>query len=172
MTLKEIYDEHKNLVYNVALQYVQNVKEAEEITQDVFLSIHEKLNTFKADSSLKTWIYRITVNKSLDLIKARKRIKRWGIFVSTDDETKYKTNVKEFNHPGVQLEQKEAMEKLFKAINELPENQKTALILLKIDDLKMNEAAEIMEVSMKAIESLFQRAKKNLAIKLNLNEGI
>ena len=64
-----IYNQYKVLVYNVALHYLQNVEDAEEITQDVFVQVHNSLDSFKENSSLKTWIYRITINKSLDFIK-------------------------------------------------------------------------------------------------------
>ena len=77
-----------------------------------------------------------------------------------------------FNHPGVELEQKEAMEKIFACINKLPEQQKTALILLKIEQLPGREVAEIMQLSEKAVESLFSRAKKNLKEMLEQREGI
>ena len=67
-----------------------------------------------------------------------------------------------FNHPGVELEQKEAIKKIFEAINQLSDTQKTAIILLKIEGKSQNETAEIMKIHIKALESLVQRAKKNL----------
>lgn len=63
------------------------------------------------------------------------------------------------------------MEKIFKCLNQLPENQKTAIILLKIENLSQQEAAKIMQQSVKALESLFQRGKKNLKKLLDKNEG-
>ena len=72
-----------------------------------------------------------------------------------------------FNHPGIELEHKEAYQKLFKAINQLSDTQKTVIILLKIEDKSQAETAEIMNLNVKALESLFQRAKKNLEILLN-----
>ena len=82
MVFKEIYHEHKNLVYNLALQYTQNSEDAEEITQDVFISVHEKLHTFQHQANVKTWIYRIAINKSLDFIKSKRRQKRFGFVIS------------------------------------------------------------------------------------------
>ncbi len=164
MNFEELYNTHKRMVYNLALQYLQNREEAEEITQDVFVSIHESLKSFKAESSLSTWIYRITINKSLDLIKSKKRIKRFAFFTSLffRDEQQIKHEPKDFNHPGVLLEDKEALENLFKLINQLPDQQKTALILHKIESKTQMEVAEIMNISQKAVESLIHRAKTNL----------
>jgi RNA polymerase sigma-70 factor (ECF subfamily) len=69
------------------------------------------------------------------------------------------------------LEHKEALGKLFKVINELPNKQKTALILHKIEQKSQAEVAEIMNISLKAAESLIQRAKTNLSKKLDNSEG-
>lgn len=173
MTFEQAYNEYKDLVYNLALQYLQNTADAEEIAQDVFLSVHQNLSSFEGKSSLKTWIYRITINKSLDFIKAKSRTKRSFFFNSKrlDDPDTHIT-VSNFDHPGVLLEQKEAMKNIFDCINDLPERQKTALILMKIENKTQQEAADIMESTVKSIESLYQRAKKNLAEKLAANEGI
>ncbi len=173
MQFEELYHTHKNLVFNLALQYVQNYEDAEEITQDVFVAIYKSMDDFKAESKLTTWIYRITINKSLDFIKARKRLKRSGILVSLffDDSNDVKYDFPVFNHPGVELELKETIEIIFKQINQLPDNQKTALILSKIEQKSQTEIAEIMKLHPKAVESLIQRAKLNLLNKLNRNEG-
>lgn len=173
MKFEEIYESHKNMVFNLALQYVQNFEDAQEITQDVFVSIHQSFESFKNQSKLSTWIYRITINKSIDHIKARKRKKRFGFFTSIfyDDSSDIKHDKPTFDHPGVQMEHKESIENIFKLINQLPDNQKTALILSKIEQKTYAEIAEIMNLSIKAIESLIQRAKTNLSKKLNESEG-
>ncbi len=165
MDFKEIFGSYNKLVFNVALHYVQNTEDAEEITQDVFMKIHKKLFSFQHNSTIKTWIYRITINQSLDFIKAQKAKKRG--FLSSLFSINSKIDVPDFNHPGVEMEQKEALENIFTAINQLPDNQKTVLILLKIEQNTQEQTALIMEISTKAVESLFQRAKKNLIILLN-----
>jgi RNA polymerase sigma-70 factor (ECF subfamily) len=165
-----MYELHKSMVYNLALHYVHNSEDAEEITQDVFVKIFQKINQFQNQSELKTWIYRITINQSLDYIKARKSKKRWAFFKSADIDSIDQDALGDFNHPGVALDQKQAIAHIFKQMERLPEKQKTALILLKIEQMNQNEAAAIMDLSAKAVESLFQRAKKNLLALLNQNE--
>lgn len=161
------------MVYNLALQYVQNIEDAEEITQDVFMAVYRSLSTFREDSSYSTWIYQITINKSLDFIKAKKRKKRFGFLTALlgDDQNGEIKSPVEFNHPGVQMEDKESLKRLFEHINSLPDNQKTALILHKIEQLPQAEVARIMELSPKAVESLVQRAKTGLAKKRSNTEG-
>jgi RNA polymerase sigma-70 factor (ECF subfamily) len=157
-------------VFNLALQYVQNQEDAQEITQDVFVAVHYAMGDFKAQSSVATWIYRIAINKSLDFLKAKQRKKRFAFLSSLfyPDSTEIKYNTVTFDHPGVLLENKEAIAEILKYINELPDAQKTALILTKIEQKPQAEVAEIMELSVKAVEGLLQRAKNNLSKKLNV----
>ena len=161
---KQLYEVYKTLVYNVALGYLQNVLEAEEITQDVFVEIHRSSSHFKGDSSVKTWVYRITVNKCLDQLRHRNRKKRAGFLTSLfkKDSAELAVDVPHFHHPGVSLENKEKAALLFKLIDQLPENQKTAFYLSHVEELPQKEIAEVMQTSTKAVESLIQRAKANL----------
>ena len=168
MDFDAVYLKYVSLVYNVALQYVQNVPDAEEITQDVFIKVYEKHDSFKGESALKTWVYRIAINTSLDAIKAKSRKKR-AAFANRDDAALEK--ISDFNHPGAALENKEALALLFEAINQLPEVQRSVLILLKVEDLSQKEVAEILDKSQKAVESTFQRAKQNLKKILDKTEG-
>ncbi|REC51543.1 MULTISPECIES: RNA polymerase sigma factor [Chryseobacterium] len=168
MNFEFIFYQHQKMVYNLALQYTQNTEDAEEITQDVFVKISQKMDGFKNESSLKTWIYRIAINTSLDFLKHKNTKKRFffGLFRDSDAENRQNELV-DFNHPGVVLEQKEEVMKIFSFINMLPNDQKTVVILMKIEGNSQQETAEIMNISQKAVESLFQRAKKNLVQKLN-----
>ncbi len=156
---RKLYDLFSEKVYNTALSYVQNEADAEEITQDVFTSIFRNATKFKGDSAVKTWIYRITVNTSLNHIKKKKRFSFLKFGESEIDKP-------DFEHPGVLLENKENAKTLFKVIDTLPDSQKTAFILSFVEELPRQEIADIMDISLKAVESLIQRAKKNLREKL------
>jgi RNA polymerase sigma factor (sigma-70 family) len=170
LEIEKIYNEYKNLVYNLALQYVQNIEDAEEITQDVFLSIYQSIEGFREESKLSTWIYKITINKSIDLINKRKRKKRFAFLTSlfNSEDNDLINEPAHFNHPGVQLENKEALQKLFELINQLPQKQH---YITKIEQKSLIETAKIMELSPKAVESLLHRAKVNLQKKLTNIEG-
>jgi len=164
LQFEELYHEQKKRVFNLALQYVQNVGDAEEITQDVFVKVHQSYETFRHDAKISTWIYRITINQSRDYLKAKKRKKRFAFITSLfyEDSNEVKHEHPDFNHPGIRMEHKEELARLFTKINGLPENQKTALILAKIEHKSQGEIAEIMELSVKAVESLILRAKTSL----------
>jgi RNA polymerase sigma factor (sigma-70 family) len=161
---EELFTLFKDRVFNTAVSYLQNKEDAEEITQDVFVEVYRSINKFKGKSGIGTWIYRITVNKSLDRIKHRKRKKRFAfltsLFDSEGEELVHQPF--EFNHPGVEAESKEITKYLFNAINQLPENQRTAFILTEIEGLSHAEAGEVMNKTAKAVESLLRRAKEGL----------
>ena len=150
----EIYNEFSQLVYNLSLSYLQNIEDSKEATQDVFVKIHTKLEGFNNKSSLKTWIYRITINHCLDVIKSKNR--KYRLFFTRENED---YDSKDFNHPGAKLESKEEMEKIFREINKLPEKQKTALILKTIEGIPQKEIATVMKMNEKAVESLLTRAR-------------
>lgn len=173
MTFNELYKEYSKLSYNIALQYLQNKEDAEEVVQDVFISVYNNLHSFKQQSSYSTWIYKITINKSLDLIKSKQRKKRFAFMQSIfhSESVELSHQGVEMNHPGVLLEHKEELKIIFNAINSLKENQKTAIILHKIDKIPQAQIAEIMGISQKAVESLIQRAKSKLLYLLKENEG-
>ncbi|MBL7827855.1 MAG: RNA polymerase sigma factor [Saprospiraceae bacterium] len=166
----EIYETYSKLVYNLCLHYLQNRQDAEEATQDIFVKIHQKIEQFKGASSLKTWIYRVSINHCLDVIKARSRRRSMG-FITQFFTSDASVPVATFDHPGVLLEDKEALERLFQIIHTLPEQQKTAIVLRYLEDLPPPEVAEVMGVSTKAVESLLQRGKQHLQKKLDNNEG-
>jgi len=174
ISFEAIYESHKKMVYNLALHYVQNIEQAQDITQEVFVKVYQHLPKYDPGSaSLKTWISRITLNHCLDQLRAKKTKRRFA-FITNLFQQNSNTPLVElavWNHPGVAAEDKEQLQKLFKLINELPEKQKTVLILCKIDDRPQQEVAEIMGMHLKAIESLLQRAKQNLEKKISAGEG-
>jgi len=157
----EMYDRFGKMVYNVSLNYLQNIEDAEEATQDVFVKIYYKIKGFNEQSSLKTWIYRITINHCLDVIKSKNRRMRVLFSRQNDDHDSI-----EFNHPGVALENKEAIGEILRQLNQLPHNQKSALMMKAIDGLSQKEIADVLELNVKAVESLLTRARANMKKKL------
>ena len=160
---KTIVENCQLLVYNTALGIVQNAEDAEDLTQDVFVQVHESISSFKGDSKLSTWLYRITTSKALDHLRKKKTKKRFGIMQNLFGTGQTGAVEKpDFNHPGVKAENKEKAAILFKAIRQLPENQRIAFSLHKVEGLSYQEISEAMKTSVPAVESLMHRAKNNL----------
>lgn len=158
-----VTDLYQEMVYNTAISIVQNAADADDITQEVFIQVFLSIHSFKGESKLSTWIYRITISKALDHEKKKSRKKRFGfvlsLFAGNEQE---QLQPKEFNHPGVQLEKKESATALFKALKQLPDKQRIAFTLQKMEGQSNQEIAEIMNTSLYAVESLMGRAKINL----------
>ncbi|MDX2173978.1 MAG: RNA polymerase sigma factor [Bacteroidota bacterium] len=161
---KLLVEQFQKKIYNTCLGLLQNNEDAEDATQEVFVIVYKSIHQFKGESKLSTWMYRIAVTKSLEHIRMKNRKKRFAFLqhLFTNDDGFIKNEPKHFYHPGVQLENKERATILFSAIDQLPENQKTAFILSKLEDLSYTEISEVMNLSVSSIESLLFRAKQNL----------
>jgi len=161
---RSLVGQYQDLVYNTALGIVQNESDAEDVAQEVFIQVFRSIGTFKSEAKLSTWIYRITTTRALDLLRARKSKKRFGLLKrlwETEEESPVE-NISDFNHPGVSLERKEEAAQLMTAIAQLPENQKVAFVLHKLEGLSYLEIAEVMGNTLPAVESLMHRARLNL----------
>jgi len=160
---KTIVDTWQNMVYNTAIGIVQNEEDAEDITQEVFVQVYQSVSSFKGDSKFSTWLYRIAVTKSLDHKRRKKRKKRHAFVKSLfGEEREVVYHPPDFNHPGVVLDKKEDAAMLFHFINKLPENQRIAFTLNKIEGLSYQEVSEVMKTTLSSVESLMHRAKNNL----------
>ncbi|MEL7002774.1 MAG: sigma-70 family RNA polymerase sigma factor [Bacteroidota bacterium] len=160
---KTLVESFQDRVYNTCLGVLRNAEDADDMAQEVFIEVYRSVNKFKEESSLATWIYRIAVNKSMELIRMRKRQKRFAWLTSLfGKEDLYGEKHADFVHPGVQLENQERSKILFDKIEDLPENQRVAFVLHKIEGLAYSEIADVMKLSVSSVESLMHRAKKNL----------
>ena len=164
----KLVDEWQNMVYNTALGIVQNADDADDITQEVFIQVYQSISSFKGDSKFSTWLYRIAVSKALDHEKKKKRKKRFGfvqgLFGGHEEDQLHPVD---FNHPGVELEKKERANELFNALKQIPDNQRIAFTLHKLEGQSYLEVAEIMNTTLYAVESMMSRAKTNLRKELN-----
>jgi RNA polymerase sigma factor (sigma-70 family) len=160
---KYLVENYQDRVYNTAIGIVQNAEDAEDVAQEVFIQVYKSIHSFKGESKLSTWLYRIATTRSLDLLRSRKSKKRFGLLqrlFGDGNEPIYE--VPDFNHPGVAMDRKENAAKLFKAIGQLPENQRIAFTLHKLEDLSYQEISDVMKTSVPAVESLMHRARQNL----------
>jgi RNA polymerase sigma-70 factor (ECF subfamily) len=160
---REIVDTRQGMVYNTVLGLLQNAEDAEDVTQDVFIKVYESVHQFKGESAFSTWLYRVAVTTALEFLRKKKRKKRFAFVTSLfGDNQDPLYDPPDFVHPGVQLDNRENARKLLETINKLPENQRVAFTLHKIEGLSYLEVAEIMQTSVSAIESLIHRARQNL----------
>lgn len=154
---REIVMQYQDRVYNTCLGFLGNREDALDISQEVFMEVFNAYHTFLGKAKLGTWIYRIAVNKCLEAIRKDKSVKR-----ARNGHSFGESEMVTFDHPGVKLENKELASVLFDAISKLPENQRTAFTLHKIEGVPYDEIGQIMNKSLSSVESLIHRAKARL----------
>lgn len=145
------------MVYNTALGFLNRVEEAEDASQEVFLTVYQSIHRFNEQASLSTWLYRITVNRCLDWERQRNRKAGWFRWIHDPP-----LEPVDFQHPGLQAERKEAAGLLMAAVQRLPERQRIAFLLTRLEGLSNAEVAQVLEIQVGAVESLLSRATQNL----------
>lgn len=158
---RTVVEKYQPYVMNICIGFLHNKEDAEDITQEIFIEFHQSVSKFRGDSKLSTWLYRISVNKSLNHIRKNKKFKKHVRM----ENAQYKENSQTENPESV-IWNSEKHIALQKAMHSLPDNQKTAFILSKYNDLSYEEISKVMNKSLSSVESLIHRAKLNLQKKL------
>ncbi len=169
---RHLLERYQEMVISTCNNLLRNRDDAHDIAQEVFIEVYRSVNKFRQDAAITTWLYRIAVNKSLNHLRKQKNRK---FFLPIEKLFSGEASEKNLAEPDfTQPKEKEAAyiaraRMLHTAIDALPSNQKTAFTLHKFSKLPYKEIADIMEVSLPAVESLIHRAKKNLQSQLIKN---
>lgn len=167
---KILVERYQPVVFRTCMGFLHNREDADDLTQDIFIQTYQTLPAFKGDASFSTWIYRITVNASLNKLRKsskNKFLQRLENVFGSEKSKEYNLTVSDAENPEALIIQAERNEWVERALNSLPEKQRTAIVLSKYDDLSQHEIAVIMETNEGAVEALIQRAKANLREKLS-----
>ena len=146
---------HTRMFYAAAYRMYPYQDEAEDIVQESFLKLWQRPEIWRADRNAKftTWFYRVVTNLAIDYARKKKNTKGSDVLDRITDKSAGQQDIVEAD------EQQKILER---AIAQLPERQRVALNLCFYEDLSNKEAAEIMDVGVKALESLLMRAKAGL----------
>lgn len=162
-------EKYQAMVFKACFHILNNYEDAEDIAQDVFVEAFLSISGFRGEAKVSTWLYRIAINKSKNLLRKNKwqsLVQRFGLFKQGEKGETFDI-VDPLAHANIELFEKAQEQKvLWKAIDDLPENQRVAFTLNKYEDLSYLEISEIMQTSLSAVESLIHRAKINLQKKL------
>lgn len=150
---REIVSSYQNKVFSVSLSMTNNYKDAEDLTQEVFIQVYKSLDTYQFKASFSTWIYRITINKALDW---KKRRKNYEIQLSDGHlcDNDYISNTTE----ELFIENLER-DSLKLQINELPDIYKEVINLHYFDNYSYNQIAKKINITEKSVESRLYRAR-------------
>ena len=152
-----IYQATSRFVYNVALRMAHHPQDAEEITQEVFLIVYEKLKNFRYESSFKTWVYRITVNYAINYMRrsSKERLREVD-YDETQDQRSSPPEIRE------KVEQEEQQRKMEGWLQSLDPQQKACVILRSIEGLSYQQIADIMKTNINTVRSRLKRARERL----------
>ncbi len=165
-----LMEKYQPLIFRTCLGFVHNKDDSDDLTQEVFVQAYQSLSSFKGEAAFSTWLYRIAVNASLNRMRKSKKKSILQYFKSipgAEKEIQDQFVNEAPENPEEILISKEYSDWLRIALDSLPENQRTAIVLSKYDDLPQKEIAEIMGITEGAVEALLQRAKKNLRERLS-----
>ena len=164
-----LVDKYHVKVIRTCTGFVHSGADAEDIAQEVFIEVFRSVDSFRGESALSTWIYRIAVNKSLNFLRSVARRKVFSFLTGNDDKDSAGIThepASQENSPEELMIRSDQARTLEKALASLPEKQRTAFVLNKYEDMAYKEIAEIMDISLGSVESLIFRAKQNLQKKL------
>ena len=167
---RKLVERYQPMVFRTCMGFLHHKDDADDLTQEVFIQTYQTLPAFKGDASFSTWIYRISVNASLNKIRKSQKsqlLQRFESVFGGATGKEYSFPIRETENPENILIRSEHREWVQRALNSLPENQRTAIVLSKYDDLPQKEIAAIMNTTEGAVEALIQRAKSNLREKLS-----
>jgi RNA polymerase sigma-70 factor, ECF subfamily len=155
----EIVREHQSMVFSLALHFLRNPSMAEDLAQDVFLSLYRNLGSIKSGAHLRFWLRKVTCHRSIDRVRRR----RPDGMLSLDDVPE----------PAVAADVRDLLleEKLWKLVATLPDKSRMVVILRYQEDMELREIAEVMEIPINTVKSSIERALDLLRRKLARSMG-
>lgn len=156
MKLKDIIDEYYKMIYHISLEYLRNKEDAEDIVQEVFLRyvtyVNEEEKSFTSKEHERYWIVRVTINLCCNELKSSRRKNNMRLDSSNEKSYIMPDNV------------------LFDEIQKLSDNYKNVFILHYLEDFKISEISEILDISQDNVKTRLKRAREKLKNGLNIEE--
>jgi RNA polymerase sigma-70 factor (ECF subfamily) len=158
LSAEEVFHAHGPHVYSLALRMLGNTADAEDVTQEVLLQVVRKLDTFRGESSLTTWLHRVTVNATLAHRRRQARRPERHLDVSLDCFAPSDDR----DVPADQALRGDLRQHLERAIAGLPERYRDVVVLADVEELPNAEIGQLLELSLAAVKSRLHRARLSL----------
>ncbi len=166
---EELVEKHKQPVMNLIYRTLQDAAEAEDLAQNAFVQVFKSAHRYRASAKFSTWLYTIARNLCLNEIRRRSRHPAQSLestqSENEDQPARQFEDVKIVSPPDLLL-QGELAQKIGQALAELPENQRTAILLFREEEMSYEEIARILKCSLSATKSLIHRGRETLKQKL------
>ena len=162
--LETLMAQYETKVFGLARRVTGNREDAEEVLQDVFLTVVQKIETFRGEAKLSTWIYRIATNAALMKLRKRPKVQTLPLEEelgpAMDERGHLAEPVVDWTRlPPDQLERKELVQRIEQAMDQLPEEYRSVFVLRDIEGLSAEEACEVLNLSVAALKSRLHRAR-------------
>ena len=159
-------NQHK--VFAVIFRFLRDRAEAEDLTQEVFLRVYRTAARYEPTARFSTWLYSIATNISRNAIRGRSRLRTSPLEIRADDDEGFHRDLPDpvGPQPHAAMDKQELDKAVMDAIDQLPEQQKVAIILNKYEDLCYEDVAVVLDCSVMAVKSLLSRARSNLKTRL------
>lgn len=167
----ELVYAYEKKAFNFTYRMLKDTHLAEDATQEAFLRVFDKIDTFRGNSSFSTWFYTILNNICLDILRKKSRQADTISIGQTDsDNEEYELQIEDSSPgPYEQLQKKSAIELLEKALVKLSDEHRSIIILRDINGLEYDEIAKILGISLGTVKSRLSRAR--LALKNILEDN-
>ena len=166
---EELVNKHRQGVLNLLFRTLPDATEAEDLAQQVFVQVFKSAHRYRASAKFRTWLYTIARNLCLNEIRRRSRHPAESLDLRhpehEDQPLRQFEDTKNFSPPE-QVIEGELVEKIAEAVGDLPENQRTAIMLFREEELAYEEIAEVLGCSLSATKSLIHRARETLKQRL------
>jgi RNA polymerase sigma-70 factor (ECF subfamily) len=164
-----LVNKYKQPVMNLIYRTIQDATEAEDIAQNVFIQVYKSADRYEVSAKFSTWLYTIARNLCLNELRRRSRHRADSLEATRpedeDEPVRQFEDKKTFSAPQAVL-QGELEDKIQQALSELPENQRTAILLFREQEMSYDEIAKILGCSLSATKSLIHRGRETLKQRL------
>ncbi|NOR41579.1 MAG: RNA polymerase sigma factor RpoE [Gammaproteobacteria bacterium] len=158
---------YQNKIIQLVYRYVHDPDEARDVAQEAFIKAYKAIGRFRGESAFYTWIYRIAINTAKNyLVASGRRPPRSDIDAQDAEQYEGATGLKEYATPERVLMRDEIQETIAKAIDELPDDLRTAITLRELEGLSYEEIAQTMECPIGTVRSRIFRARDAIDSKL------
>ena len=166
----ELLAKYQKPIYNFILRTVRDQTEAEDLAQTTFVQVWKSAKRYRVDARFSTWLYTIARNLCLNEIRRRSRHPAESLDgqIRGDEEREVQIEDRSAPQPAGEVLHGELEEKLAEALGDLPENQRTAILLCQRDELSYEEIGRVLNCSLSATKSLIFRGRETLKARLKV----
>jgi RNA polymerase sigma-70 factor (ECF subfamily) len=162
--VREMAEQYESRIYQLAFRYLRNKEDAEEVTQDVLFKVYRKIDAFRGDSALSSWIYRITFNTAMSRLRTAKfqhaQVDGVSLLTADAEEVTLAPQIADWsNLADESLLRSQARERMFSAIRSLPEIYRAPVIMRDIQGMSTEEASAALHVKDQTLKSRLHRGR-------------